>query len=469
MSSGELYDFLTRLGYSCYCILHDKNPKAHGLEDDQVMQELSEREPSLLIIPDAGTNNDKECKKLKNKGWEVICLDHHELESGNNNAIVVNCQTSDRVVNKSASGTLVTWHAMHLMDARLANEYASYVAISTISDGMSFLTDENITFILHGLPRVHPNLKALVDSVQKDYYPMSWSFGGFVPKANATIRLGDIVEKRCLFNVVAGIDKEEFDIERVSKIIKHYHTLQNQLASSILEENVTIENEDANVLICKLDIKTSLTGLVANKLMGRTGKSVLMLHDRDDGNCDGSVRSPFEDEDDFRGRLNSSGLFNYNSGHPSSFGTSYKRENEELIKKFFEDFPKPCYTVYKKLTPNQLTTSEIEPFGDLNVLWCSNTNKLVEPKYYIKMTLRADNIDVIGATKTTIKFYDPTSRFQFIKFFCTHEWIDKLKKNKEIVVEMIGTPKWNEYNGRRSPQFLIDRMEFREFGFDDLF
>jgi hypothetical protein len=57
----------------------------------------------------------------------------------------------------------------------------------------------------------------------------------------------------------------------------------------------------------------------------------------------------------------------------------------------------------------------------------------------------------------------------YIKFFCTHEWINKLKAHKKVIVEMIGKGQWNEWNGTKTPQFVIDRMEFREPSFEDLF
>jgi single-stranded DNA-specific DHH superfamily exonuclease len=451
-----LYSFLTELGYKCNYLLHDKNPKAHGLDDAQIMQQLKELEPSLLLIPDAGSSDDKPCGKLKKLGWEIAILDHHTITCENTNAIVVNCQTSNKVVNKSASGCLVTWHLMHLIDPDLANKYISYVAISIISDSMSFLTNENITFIYRGLQGMHPNIKDLVDSVQKDYYPLSMSFGGVIPKVNSTIRLGTIEEKKMMFELMCGKDIE---YAKVSKIIKHYHSQQNTEASDLLENHVSIDNEDAVVLLCKLDCKTPLTGLVANKLMGKTGKPVLMLHDRDDGNCDGSVRSPIP----IRDILNDSGLFNYNSGHVYAMGTSYKQENEEQVKEFLYnlDLPEPSYDVYQV----GFTKRDIEPFGDLKMLW---GNDLTEPQYYVKMEVCTDMIDVIGKAGTTIKFFD-NDGMTYIKFFCTHEWIDKLKAHKKIIVEMIGKGQWNEWNGTKTPQFVIDRIEFREPSFEDLF
>jgi len=455
-SASMLYSFLTELGYKCNYILHDKNPKSHGLDDSQVLNILKSKEPSLLIVPDAGTSDENPCKKLRELGWEIIILDHHKPLNENNYAIIVNNQMSEMVVNKSASGCLVTWHFMHLIDADVSNKFISYVAISIISDSMSFLTNENITFIYHGLKNMHPNIKRLIDSVQGDYKPVSFSFGGFNPKCNSTIRLGTIEDKKSLFELMCGLND---NVDEVSKIIKHYHSQQNVDANNLIENNITILNENSNVLLCKLDCKTPLTGLVANKLMGKTGKSVLIVHDREDGNSEGSARSPIN----LREILNNSGLFNYNSGHDHSFGTSYKTEDEAKLLEYFDnyDFPSPCYTVFS----DTWNVKDIDQFGDLSMLW---GNDLIDPLYYQKLVINTQNIDVIGESQTTIRFKN-NDNVTFIKFYCTHEWIDNLKSHDKVVIEVIGRGKWNEWRGNKYPQFIIDRMEYREPTFEDLF
>ena len=465
MSASMLFDFLTKKKYKCSYLLHDENPKAHGLDDTQIMRQLKEKEPSLLIVTDAGSLNNKPCEKLEKLGWEVLILDHHEASAEDNkHAIVVNNKISDRVENKDGSGALVTWHFMHLIDPDLANEYISYVAISIISDSMSFLTNENATFIIRGLQAnvIHPNLKPLIDKLQTNYYPLSFSFGGLVVKSNSTIRLGTIEDKKLLFECMCGNHEH---IDDVVKIVKHYHTKQNLEATRILEQSVEIDDDTQNVLLCKLSEKTPLTGLVANKLMGKTGKPVLMVHEKADGKVEGSVRSPVP----FRDLLNESGLFNYNQGHSFAHGTSYNLENEEIVKEFLYSLTdlEPCYDVLCSLGLNSLSTDLIDVFDGYNELY---GNDLKEPQFHIKgLVLNKNDFNVIGKAGTTVKF--EKNGWQFIKFFCTHEWIEENIVNMadEVNVEMIGKLQWNEWCGTKSPQFVIERIEFKEFGFDDLF
>ena len=462
LSSGELCDFLTKLGYDVDLIIHDKNPKAHGLDDSDVMKRILEYEPSLLIIPDAGSMDNKPCKKLKNKGWECIVLDHHDAseEKKNTNAVLVNNQLSDRVKNKAGSGTLVTWHFMHLINPKLANEYISYVAISIISDGMSFLTNENITFIYRGLKDIHSNIKPFVDEIQNDYFPLSFTFG-IIPKCNATIRLGTFEDKQKLYDYFAG----RYDnVDNLVAMVKQYHTKQNSESIRLLDE-VNIDDEEQNVLLCKLNEKTPLTGLVANKLMSKTGKPIFMLHDRVDGRCEGSVRSPV----DIKDILNDSGIFNYNDGHQAAFGTSYNLEDEETIKDYLYHMtlPEPHTDVFYSQGINTLSESEIGLFEEYRALFGNN---LKEPLYHIKrFTINADEIDIIGKNKTTIRI--KYGNWTIIKFFCSREWLEENEirrvdgegnyclTHKELRVEFVGKLAWNEWMGKYYPQFKVEDME----------
>ena len=61
-SAAMMYSYIKKIDcdYPVAYIIHNR-AKAHGLSDDIVIPE----DISLLIIPDAGTNDVNECKKLK--------------------------------------------------------------------------------------------------------------------------------------------------------------------------------------------------------------------------------------------------------------------------------------------------------------------------------------------------------------------------------------------------------------------
>ena len=71
-SSAELFLYIKRMDndYPIKVIYHTR-PKAHGLSDVEIPDDVK-----LLIIADAGTNDTEECKELKDKGIDIIVLDH---------------------------------------------------------------------------------------------------------------------------------------------------------------------------------------------------------------------------------------------------------------------------------------------------------------------------------------------------------------------------------------------------------
>ena len=103
-SAGELCDFIKKkYRIDAIVLIHDKNPKAHGLDDDQILMQLTEYSPSLLIVPDAGTSDSEQCKMLCAMGWDIIVLDHHkpdEKKEDNIYAELINNQLISDVENK---------------------------------------------------------------------------------------------------------------------------------------------------------------------------------------------------------------------------------------------------------------------------------------------------------------------------------------------------------------------------------
>ena len=471
-SSSMLDDFLRKKGYTVNHILHNENPKAHGLEDDEVMDILRNTKPSLLIIPDAGTPNVEQHKELYALGWKILVLDHHEADKSildESPALIVNNQLIDTVENKSGSGTLVTWHFMYEIDSDLANKYISYVAISLLSDSMDCRTLENGTFIHYGLKEnsIHKNLKPLVEELNKTYNPYDYSFG-IIPKANATIRCGSLEDKLLMYSVMAGYEKEESKIKDCIKRMKKCHTTQSNETKRLMAESVEIEDESEPVILSKITEKTPFTGLVANKLMSKYNKPILLVHDRANGCSDGSARSPIE----FKEILNDSNMFNYAEGHSCAFGVSYNTSVEEQVKDFLYSLTlsEPqidVLTCYSKILPLSNIIDRFEPFKSV---WTASGSNVVEPSFGFTYVVKRSDINFIGRTGTTMKFH--IGEWDFIKFFCSNAWKDEniniYKPSQELELTFVGKMQWNEYMGKRTPQVVIDKIEIKEHEDDAL-
>ena len=106
-SGSIIYQYLKRLNpeKEIQCFIH--SGKQHGFSD--LMEQLEDKDWSLIICPDAGSNDGAYIEKFS---CYVLCLDHHIKENNTQipeNMVLVNCQTSPKYLNKNLSGGGVTW------------------------------------------------------------------------------------------------------------------------------------------------------------------------------------------------------------------------------------------------------------------------------------------------------------------------------------------------------------------------
>ena len=108
-------------------------------------------------------------KVLKDKGIDVLVIDHHEAEDGySQNAVVINNQLSENYPNKQLSGVGMVYKFCKALDGILgldfADSYLDLVALGNISDMVSMKSEETRYFVKKGLNNVvNPFLKALCE------------------------------------------------------------------------------------------------------------------------------------------------------------------------------------------------------------------------------------------------------------------------------------------------------------------
>ena len=153
-------------------------------------------------------------------------------------------------------------------------------------------------------------------------------------------------------------------------------------------------------MLYKIDIKIPLTGLIANKLMSEYQKPVMILHDRENGEVSGSVRSPLE----LQPILEKSNLFNYNKGHLCSFGTSYQKDKEQDIINYINQLQlhEPCIDVLKSYSIKDIPYNLFELFDpSTDVLWGNGISK---PMFEIHdIIYYPADVKILGDNKRTLK------------------------------------------------------------------
>jgi single-stranded-DNA-specific exonuclease len=470
--------------------------KEHGI----IMSRLEGFEIDLLIVPDAGTNDVRESKLLKEKGAEILILDHHEIERVNNHAIVINCKDGE-YPNGTLSGAGVVYKFCKEYDKAYGYNYGDelldLVALGNIADSMDLRNPETRYIVLKGINVFGEHNLFLQEIVKKNEYQIGdkvnitkigWNVAPYI---NATIRTGTDEEKLDTFRALLGEEEEKEYTPRKSKNnpepTPQKQTLQEFMArvvtniksrqDNIVKKGVAEINEkiteiglDDNKLLM-VDVTELLgntyTGLVANKLATQYKRPVILLRQRDDNTYGGSCRnyrlSPIVD---FRAFLQELGTFNQLSGHSNAFGFNIHidqlvptrdKSNELLKDMVIED----VYKVDYEIPVGRLKKKHIKQVGEWEDIW---GNMLDEPLFAITdIVIPITEIELKGEKKNMIRFV--SKDITFIKRFTNEEEYNRMilkqakglskKRIGEVKIDVVGKFKLNSYNDSIYPQIEI--------------
>ena len=180
--------------------------KQHGLED--VMDYINSHDFKLVIVPDAGSNDYEYHRQLKERGIDVIVLDHHLADETSPYAIVVNNQLCE-YENKELSGVGVVYQFCRFIDERMktsfADEYLDLVALGLTGDMMSLTSIETKHLINKGFEPNNIKNPYIYEMWQKNKFKLGEHITSIdaafyiVPMVNAVQRSGTIEEKELLF------------------------------------------------------------------------------------------------------------------------------------------------------------------------------------------------------------------------------------------------------------------------------
>ena len=494
-SSAELYLYIRRMNkdYPIKIIHHDK-PKAHGLSDIEVPKDVK-----LLIVADAGTNDIKECCELREKGIDIIILDHHEQEKDNPYAVVVNNQSSPNYPNKQLCGGGIVYKWLKALDDYYWNEYADdyldLVAFSNISDVMDLREFETKYLVETGLKNINNKLiKALIEA--QDYsingkiniHNVQWYL---TPIVNAMIRMGSKEEKKLLFKAFIEQDEvfeykkratkdkpAEIIIEniydRVARLCKNVKSKQDRLRDKsvkIITDTVRDTSKQDKIIITDVTdiLDSSLTGVVAIKIAEQFNKPCLLLRKYKDSDTEkivygGSGRnvnhSPIEN---LKNLVNSTGLFNFAQGHASAFGCNLDVDKKDEALKVLNELLKDVeydstYNVDFIMDVEDVDTDLIMKMSKFEDIICQGIEEPITAVENISLT--RDCFEIFGKNEDTISFI--INDIKYIQFKCKpgnklYDFLqDAWDEEDSITFNIVGKPSINEYNGIKTPQIVIE-------------
>ena len=488
-SAAALINYLNRLfpGFvqtNVYYRIH--MGKQHGILLETIPDDVK-----LVIAPDSSSNDYEVHQQLKSKGVDVLVIDHHEADKISENAVIINNQLCD-YPTKSLSGVGMVYKFCSYMDELLnvdyADDYLDLVALGMVADMMDLRDFETRHLITRGLENIrNPYFKGMVDkqaySLKDGISPIGVAFY-IAPYVNATIRMGTQEEKLMLFESM--LDYRGYELvpstkrgckgqteTRVEQACRNCTNIKNRQTKArdaalenierIIKEKNLLENK---ILAIKLDTfaaDRNLTGLIANQLMAKYQRPVLLLNKTADG-WEGSGRGYDKSKfDNLREFLKESGMIMYAEGHANALGVGI---TDEEFKAFIEysnrelaefDFT-PCYKVDFIFSGSDFRGMDIVEIAELKSLWGQGVD---EPLVAIEhINVYAGNVVLMSPDKSpTLKITLPNGT-SLIKFKSSQEEYEKLRSETGcITINVVGKCERNVWNGTVTPQIIIEDYE----------
>ena len=463
--------------------------KEHGIEE-KWLEEIVANEYKLVICPDASSNDYNQHKFLKDNGIDVLVLDHHDAEEVSENAIIINNQLSD-YPNKTLSGVGIVYKFCskidELMKIKEADTILDLVSLGMIADMMDMRNFETKHLIQKGLTRIeNPFFKALVErqaySIGETVTPIGVAFY-IAPLINATIRVGTQNEKEvmfkamlnhCAYDMIPSTKRGEKGKTEtiVTQAVRNATNVRNRQKKArdngfeYVEQIIAANNLDKNKIIVvqvSEDLDKNLTGLIANQLMAKYQKPVLLVRETDEGLLQGSARGYDKSElKDLKSFLLESGFMEYAEGHAAAMGVGIYKDKVNALVDYSNtvlanyDFS-ACYDVDYEYMSNDFKAQDIIDIGSMKSLWGKGIDEAMVVIKGIKIT--SNNITLMSANKNPTIKITLQNGTSLIKFGASQAEFESLKSSGYTEIDVIGTCAINEWQGMITPQILIKDYE----------
>ena len=468
--------------------------KQHGLQD--AMDWIEDMNPSLVIIPDAGSNDWNELNVLYNEQRYAIILDHHEIEGEQYpHCYLINSQLP-QYPNKELSGVGVVYQFCRFLDkinnTNYADWYLDLVALGNTGDMMSLKSFETRQLISKGLEPDRIHNPFMFEMWQKNMFklgpnPTSWGVTFYiVPFVNAITRSGTLEEKELIFSSMLKFKAFEKilsnkrghkagEMERlVDQAVRTCTNVKNrqsraeeaglELVEHLIKDNNMMEHK---VLLFQLEpgqIKAEIRGLIANKIMARYQRPCCMLTKTTrDGieTFEGSARGCDKvGITEFKDICAATEVCDYTIGHQGAFGLGLRKDNIDAFVEKTDNLLKdmssePVYYVDYIWSANEADPTAIIDIAEMAPYWGKDMDEALVAIQGIQITK-----DMLTMMKSnTAKIMLPNG-VAMIKFRMPDEEFEKLYSEEGYVeINAICKCNKNEWNGNISAQLMLEDYE----------
>ena len=301
-ATALLYQHLKGMGAAVKCMLPSREGDGYGLSRNAI-QSIHDKGYRLIVTVDNGISALEEAEFAASLGVDLIVTDHHLPHDTLPKAVAVVAprRADDTSPFKGLCGAGVAFKLCAALDGCPPEEMLDYcgdlAAVGTVADVMP-LTGENRTLVKAGLHLLQhsdrPGLLALLDEVGLGGKPVTAENVSYAiaPRINAAGRMDSAVTALQL--VLCEDEERAAELaHKLNEINAARQETEGEIAKAAqaqLEAEPAIL-EDRVILIWGRDWHPGVIGIVASRLVEKTGRPVIVVSIDEHGEGKGSGRS----------------------------------------------------------------------------------------------------------------------------------------------------------------------------------
>ena len=354
---------LEKLGISVNYYIPSRSKEGYGLNEKIVQTAIDNRFEVLLCV-DNGVKAIDALKKAKEAGIMTIVIDHHEYQEAPQADLFLHPDLFPQPYEDMCAAGLCALLANSIEEDDL---YTVLGGLATLADMVSVFGYNRYLLkqMLKKLQTGHfPTVSNLLGRSEVSFENLSFQV---IPKINAVSRM----ESRLNVNHVVRYLLEPEESRKYLPVIEEINRSRKQLTKEMASVAERLSCIDSDVILIHSEtFFEGLCGLVANRLMYRFGKPVVVLSEGE-GLLKGSGRSP-KGSDLYTYLKETEELFEAYGGHAQAIGVTLKQENLPQLIEYINVHP----FVYEDAVQNVLVLpqdqigpklyeelEELRPFG----------------------------------------------------------------------------------------------------------
>ena len=475
-STAILFKYFEFIGVNAEIYIPDRIKDGYGISKNSI-DHFFRKKVNLLVSLDCGTNDAEFIAYAREKGIEIIVIDHHEVKSLGSPLSIINPKLKGDTsnLNNLCTAGLVFLFVIGLnRELRKKNffknkeeinlkELLDIVAVGTICDLVP-LHNENRLLVKKGLEKINlkPNigLSVLKSKLELENKIKSTDIAYYIgPCINAAGRIGDPFLG---FNLLVKNNKKDLEVitEKLINSNNERKTLENisYNQAKMLLKNLT------NMKFIFLYSKTwhpGIIGIIASRLV-QEYKVPAFVMNIDENKVTGSVRSIKNiDISKILAKLVDEGFLKSGGGHAMAGGFKLKEEKLSSLQNYLKE---NSYVFFK--SENSTINIDLEAkISDLNLEMINSMEQLEpfgmgypEPKILIKKVSSVYS-KIIGKNKTHLSctledIYG--YRINAMIFNFENSILRVIEEKREF--DVIGKVSLNVWENKKIPQFFIEDL-----------